>query len=51
MRTDLPQGRLIEKLIKHDIAVYAAHTNLDIATGGVNDLLATALQLENMEIF
>lgn len=50
MRTDLPQGMLIEKLIKHDIAVYAAHTNLDIASGGVNDLLATALQLENINI-
>ena len=50
MRTDLPQGILIEKLIKNNIAVYAAHTNLDIATGGVNDLLATALQLENIEI-
>ncbi|SDM84954.1 dinuclear metal center protein, YbgI/SA1388 family [Psychrobacillus sp. OK028] len=50
MRTDLPQGILIEKLIKHDIAVYAAHTNLDIANGGVNDLLATALHLENIEI-
>lgn len=50
MRTDLPQGILIEKLIKHDIAVYAAHTNLDIATGGVNDLLATALELENIDL-
>lgn len=50
MRTDLPQGKMIEQLIKHDIAVYAAHTNLDIATGGVNDLLAEALQLENVEI-
>lgn len=50
MRTDLPQGKMIEQLIKHDIAVYAAHTNLDIATGGVNDLLANALQLENVEI-
>ena len=50
MRTDLPQGSLIEMCIKHDIAVYAAHTNLDIATGGVNDLLAEALKLENVEI-
>lgn len=50
MRTDLPQGLLIEKLIKNDIAVYAAHTNLDIATGGVNDLLAHTLQLENIKI-
>ncbi|HSI67978.1 MAG TPA: Nif3-like dinuclear metal center hexameric protein, partial [Planococcus sp. (in: firmicutes)] len=35
LQTDFPQGRLLEKLIKHDIAVYAAHTNLDVAWGGV----------------
>ena len=50
LRTDTPAGKLYEKLIKHDIAVYAAHTNLDVAEGGVNDLLAEALQLENCEI-
>lgn len=48
--TDTVQGRMIEKLIKHDIAVYAAHTNLDVAKGGVNDLLAEALGLENPEV-
>lgn len=48
--TDTPQGRMLEKLIKHDIAVYAAHTNLDVTPGGVNDLLAEALDLENIEI-
>ncbi|MCY8490419.1 Nif3-like dinuclear metal center hexameric protein [Bacillus atrophaeus] len=48
--TDQPGGRLIEKCIKHDIAVYAAHTNLDVADGGVNDLLAEALELENSEV-
>lgn len=47
IRTDNPAGALYEKLIKNDIAVYAAHTNLDVATGGVNDLLAEALQLQN----
>lgn len=47
IRTDTVQGRLIEKLIKNDIAVYAAHTNLDVAKGGVNDLLAEALLLED----
>lgn len=47
LRTDNPAGQLYEKLIKHDIAVYAAHTNLDVAQGGVNDLLADALQLQN----
>lgn len=48
--TDTPSGRIIEKLIKHDIAVYAAHTNLDIAKGGVNDMLADALKLSNTEV-
>lgn len=47
---DTYQGRLIEKLIKHDIAVYAAHTNLDIAKGGVNDMLAEAIGLQDPQI-
>jgi len=50
IRTDLPMGRMIEKLIKHDIAVYSAHTNLDVAKGGVNDLLADKLGLVKQEI-
>jgi dinuclear metal center YbgI/SA1388 family protein len=48
--TDTLPGRMIEKLVKNDIAVYAAHTNLDIANGGVNDLLAVALGIENPEV-
>lgn len=48
--TDTPQGRIVEKLLKHDIAVYAAHTNLDVAKGGVNDLLAAALELQDPEV-
>lgn len=50
LRTDNPKGQLFEKCIKNDIAVYAAHTNLDVAEGGVNDLLAEALQLKNCEV-
>ncbi|TYR82382.1 Nif3-like dinuclear metal center hexameric protein [Priestia megaterium] len=48
--TDQPSGRIVEKCIKHDIAVYAAHTNLDIAQGGVNDLLAETLELEDTKV-
>ncbi|MFF2447581.1 Nif3-like dinuclear metal center hexameric protein [Neobacillus sp. NPDC058068] len=48
--TDTVQGKMIEKLVKHDIAVYAAHTNLDVAKGGMNDLLAAALDLEGAEV-
>lgn len=44
--TDMPAGKLYESLIKHDIAVYISHTNLDVALGGVNDLLAEAIGME-----
>lgn len=48
--TDTPQGKMIEKCIKNDISVYAAHTNLDVAPGGVNDMLASLLGLQETEI-
>ena len=35
-----PLGAMIQILIKRDIAVFILHTNLDIAEGGVNDVLA-----------
>lgn len=43
-------GRLIRKLIKEDIHVYAAHTNLDIVENGLNDYLANQLGLEKLSI-
>lgn len=51
VRTDLYDGRLLQLLLSHNIAVYAVHTNLDIAKGGVNDVLAAALGLEGLEGF
>lgn len=48
--TDTPQGRMFEKCIKHDISVYAAHTNLDVAQGGVNDMLAERLRLKDTKV-
>jgi len=50
MLTDRSQSKIIAKCIKHDIAVYAAHTNLDLANGGMNDWLAEKLGLQNTEI-
>lgn len=47
---DSSYGKIIEKLIKNDIAVYTAHTNLDVAKGGVNDMLANALGLKNIDL-
>ncbi|WP_172369274.1 Nif3-like dinuclear metal center hexameric protein [Sporosarcina jiandibaonis] len=48
--TDTPQGKVIEKCIKNDISVYSAHTNLDVAPGGVNDLLAARLGLKETKV-
>jgi dinuclear metal center YbgI/SA1388 family protein len=47
IRTDRSDGRLIETLLAHRISVYVAHTNLDIANGGVNDMLAEAVGLKD----
>lgn len=47
---DSMKGRIVQKLIKHQITAYAAHTNLDIAEGGVNDILCEALDIQNQEI-
>ena len=51
IRTDLPLGKKISKLIKHNISVFAAHTNLDSAIGGVNDVLAKKLGLIDVKTF
>ncbi len=47
---DTSHGRTIQKLIKHDITLYAAHTNLDVAVGGVNDLLAEVIGMTDTEV-
>ncbi|WP_059102645.1 Nif3-like dinuclear metal center hexameric protein [Shouchella shacheensis] len=47
---DTAHGRIISMAIKHDITIYAAHTNLDVTKGGVNDLLAEALELKETEV-
>ncbi|WZY00994.1 Nif3-like dinuclear metal center hexameric protein [Bacillus sp. FSL W7-1360] len=43
-------GRIVSKALQHDITIYAAHTNLDVAQGGVNDLLAKQLNLTNTRV-
>lgn len=47
LQTSTPMGRIYTKLIKHDIAVFIAHTNLDAAAGGINDLMADALKIQS----
>lgn len=50
-RTDLPLGKKIETLIKNNISVFAAHTNLDSTEGGVNDVLAEKIGLLDVKTF
>lgn len=42
--------RVLIKAIKNDIAIYAAHTNLDNVIAGVNQKIAQKLALENIRI-
>ncbi len=48
VRTDTPLGRTLATLLAAGVAVYAAHTNLDTADGGVNDCLAARLALTEL---
>lgn len=43
-------GRCLLTLIEHGIGAINAHTNLDLAPGGINDALAEALGLQNAYI-
>lgn len=47
---DLSDGYIIKTLIENDIALYASHTSMDNACGGINDVLAEKLNLENVRI-
>lgn len=42
--------RCMMKACRHDLVIYAAHTNLDNAVGGVNYRLAERIGLENVRI-
>lgn len=43
------KGRLITKLIKHDIALFTIHTNADSARPGVSDALGECIGLQIIE--
>lgn len=48
--TDDAQTKMYADLLKNDLTVYAAHTNLDAATNGMNTWLADELNLTETEI-
>lgn len=45
-----PTGKMLYLLIKHDIPLLAAHTNMDTARGGINDRLAKIFKLTDVKI-
>lgn len=46
----LPGGALIREIIRNNMNVFVAHTNLDVAPRGVNTLLSELLELQDTEI-
>lgn len=44
------RGRAIRTALEGDLTIYAAHTNLDVTAGGVNDVIAQRLGLTDVDI-
>ncbi|KPU44084.1 putative GTP cyclohydrolase 1 type 2 [Oxobacter pfennigii] len=42
--------KIIRDIVSKNISVYSAHTSLDAADGGTNDLLADILKMKNVEV-
>ena len=47
--SDQPESRLLMRMIRENVSMIAAHTNLDQAPGGINDVLASAIGLRSVE--
>lgn len=43
-------GSIIQKAIQHQMAIYSAHTNLDNAADGLNDVLASRIGLKDLKV-
>jgi len=44
------KGKLIYKAIQNNISIYATHTNIDAASGGLNDYIADRLNIKDTKI-
>lgn len=44
-----PQRDILLDLVKHDIAVYVSHTNIDVVPGGLSDWFCELLEIEDTE--
>ncbi len=47
---DDKKAKMLYNLIKEDIVVFSAHTNLDMCKGGVSDVLGDILGLKNQKV-
>jgi dinuclear metal center YbgI/SA1388 family protein len=45
-----PGGSIIQMAAQHQLAIFSAHTNFDIVSDGVNDILAQRLGLKHLQI-
>ncbi|NNG01656.1 MAG: Nif3-like dinuclear metal center hexameric protein [Desulfobacteraceae bacterium] len=43
-----PLGSIVQSAVEHKLSIYCAHTNLDSAAGGVNEVLASAIGLDGL---
>ena len=43
-------GQILAQAARKHISVVTAHTNLDVAKGGINDILAKLMDLQNVEV-
>ena len=43
-------GRILARAAQKNISVVTAHTNLDVAKGGINDILADLMGLKNIQV-
>ena len=47
---DSMHSHMVREIIKNDIAVYSAHTNMDVSANGINQKLAELFELSDIEI-
>lgn len=47
---DTPIGSIIQRAVQYQMAIFAAHTNLDKTEDGLNDLLARRIGLQNLKV-
>jgi dinuclear metal center YbgI/SA1388 family protein len=50
LNTEIYPGNVISEACKNEISILAAHTNLDTAQGGINDMLASLFQLKEAAV-